>query len=99
MITRGVAAGADAARTLKDASRDLPLPAPFEQIVRKGMSGEWGLAQIGVALESAVAALRRLLLVRRSEAAALSARVESRVERACGASAVGDETYSCSCRR
>ncbi len=38
-------------RTLEDASRHLPLPAPFEQIVRKGMSGEWGLAQIGTALK------------------------------------------------
>src|SRR5882757_1139034 len=38
-------------RTLEDASRLLPLPAPFEQIVRKGMSGEWGLAQIAVALK------------------------------------------------
>jgi len=28
------------------------LPAPFEQIVRKGMSGEWGLAQIEAALEA-----------------------------------------------
>jgi hypothetical protein len=38
-------------RTLEDATRNLPLPAPFEQIVRKGMSGEWGLAQIGNALK------------------------------------------------
>src|SRR5260370_22545308 len=38
-------------RTLEDATRQLPLPAPFEQIVRKGISGEWGLAQIGVALK------------------------------------------------
>jgi hypothetical protein len=38
-------------RTLEDAARNLPLPAPFEQIVRKGISGEWGLAQIGVALK------------------------------------------------
>jgi hypothetical protein len=38
-------------RTLENATRNLPLPAPFEQIVRKGMSGEWGLAQIGVALK------------------------------------------------
>jgi hypothetical protein len=46
-------------RTLEEASRDLPLPAPFEQIVRKGMSGEWGLAQIAVALKpTAVAAAR-----------------------------------------
>jgi eukaryotic-like serine/threonine-protein kinase len=37
-------------RTLEGATRYLPLPAPFEQIVRKGMSGEWGLAQIGAAL-------------------------------------------------
>ncbi len=37
-------------RTL-DAMRGVPLPAPFEQIVRKGMSGEWGLAQIGTALK------------------------------------------------
>ena len=35
-------------RTLQDGSR--PLPAPFEQIVRKGMSGEWGLKEIGTAL-------------------------------------------------
>jgi eukaryotic-like serine/threonine-protein kinase len=38
-------------RTL-DAMRGMPLPAPFEQIVRKGMSGEWGLAQIGTALKT-----------------------------------------------
>src|SRR5882757_4797980 len=38
-------------RTLEDASRQLPLPAPFEQIVRRGMSGEWGLAQIAVVLK------------------------------------------------
>ncbi len=38
-------------RTLEGASRDLPLPAPFEQIVRRGMSGEWGLAEIGNALK------------------------------------------------
>jgi hypothetical protein len=38
-------------RTLEDVSREPPLPAPFEQIVRKGMSGEWGLAEIGAALK------------------------------------------------
>jgi hypothetical protein len=38
-------------RTLEDASRALPLHAPFEQIVRKGISGEWGLAEIGTALK------------------------------------------------
>ncbi len=40
-------------RTLEDATRDLPLPAPFDEIVRKGTSGEWGFAQIGAALEPA----------------------------------------------
>ena len=39
-------------RTLEDATRNLPLPAPFEQIVRKGISGEWGLAQIATMLRS-----------------------------------------------
>ena len=33
------------------------LPAPFEQIVRKGMSGEWGLSQIDAALEGKAAAV------------------------------------------
>jgi eukaryotic-like serine/threonine-protein kinase len=37
--------------TLENATRGLPLPAPFEQIIRKGTSGEWGLAQIGTALK------------------------------------------------
>ena len=38
-------------RTLEGASRALPLPGPFEQIVRKGISGEWGLLEIGTALK------------------------------------------------
>ena len=38
-------------RTLEGAARDLPLPAPFEQIVRTGMNGEWGFAEIGAALK------------------------------------------------
>lgn len=29
-----------------------PLPAPFYEVVRKGMNGDWGLAQIGAALKS-----------------------------------------------
>ena len=33
------------------------LPVPFEQIVRKGMSGEWGLSQIDAALEGKAAAV------------------------------------------
>ncbi|MCU1252335.1 MAG: Serine/threonine protein kinaserelated protein [Edaphobacter sp.] len=36
-------------RTLQVGSR--ALPAPFEQIVRRGISGEWGLAEIGTALK------------------------------------------------
>jgi hypothetical protein len=40
-------------RMLEDATRYLPLPAPFEQIVRKGVSGEWGLAEINAALKTA----------------------------------------------
>ena len=42
-------------RTLEDAARELPLPSPFEQIVRKGMSGEWGVEEIGAALNPAAA--------------------------------------------
>ena len=45
-------------RTLEGASRDLPLPAPFDQIVRKGISGEWGLEQIGVVLSPVAEAVR-----------------------------------------
>jgi hypothetical protein len=32
------------------ASGELSLPSPFEHIVRRGISGEWGLAEIGAAL-------------------------------------------------
>jgi hypothetical protein len=38
-------------RTVEAASRELPLPEPFEQIVRKGTSGEWGLREIAAALK------------------------------------------------
>jgi hypothetical protein len=37
-------------RTLEAAARELPLAEPFEQIVRKGMSGEWGLREMSAAL-------------------------------------------------
>jgi hypothetical protein len=37
-------------KTLEDAERELPLPEPFDEIVRKGMSGEWGLREIASAL-------------------------------------------------
>jgi hypothetical protein len=40
-------------KTLEDASRNLPLPAPFDEIVGKGVSGAWGLPQIKEALKSA----------------------------------------------
>src|ERR1700677_633919 len=45
-------------RTLQTASRDLPLPEPFDQIVRKAISGEWGLTEIAVALTPVAAAPR-----------------------------------------
>ncbi len=37
-------------KTLEEAEQELPLQAPFDEIVRKGMSGEWGLAEIASAL-------------------------------------------------
>jgi hypothetical protein len=43
-------------RTLEAASRDLPLPEPFDQIVRKGISGEWGLQAISAALTPPIVA-------------------------------------------
>lgn len=42
-------------KTLEAAAPSRPLPAPFDQIVPKGMSGEWGLVEIASALEPAVA--------------------------------------------
>jgi hypothetical protein len=38
-------------KTLEAAKHDLPLPAPFDQIIRKGMSGEWGAEEIAGALK------------------------------------------------
>ncbi|WP_433973804.1 SPOR domain-containing protein [Tunturiibacter lichenicola] len=37
-------------KTLEEAERELPLQAPFDEIVRKGMSGEWRLPEIAAAL-------------------------------------------------
>jgi hypothetical protein len=37
-------------KTLEEAKRYFPLSAPFHEIVTKGMSGEWGLAEIHAAL-------------------------------------------------
>jgi hypothetical protein len=39
-------------QTLEASAPDLPLPAPFDQIVPKGMSGEWGVVEIAAALEA-----------------------------------------------
>jgi hypothetical protein len=41
-------------KTLEEAERELPLPEPFDEIVRKGVSGEWGLAEIASALNPGV---------------------------------------------
>ena len=38
-------------QTLETAARNLPLPAPFDQVVPKAMSGEWGLVEIAAALK------------------------------------------------
>jgi len=45
------------------------LPAPFDEIVRKGMKGEWGLAQIGVALKAKAPAQAVARPVERAEVA------------------------------
>jgi hypothetical protein len=40
------------ASTLEAASRELPLPAPFDQIVRNGVTGAWGAVEIMAALRT-----------------------------------------------
>ena len=40
------------AETLEAATRVRPLPAPFDEIVRSGLSGAWGLGQILAALDA-----------------------------------------------
>jgi hypothetical protein len=45
-------------RTMEPAGRAHPLPAPFDQIVRNGMSGAWGIEEIMAALQSAERTLR-----------------------------------------
>ena len=69
-------------RTLEGASRDLPLPAPFEQIVRKGLSGEWGLEEIGAALNPVAAVAKPVTRpsVVVAEAPAPAPKVERQVE-------------------
>jgi eukaryotic-like serine/threonine-protein kinase len=53
-------------KTMEGAARDFPLPAPFDEIVDKGVSGAWGLAQIKEALKSAgsprIAAVRETVV-------------------------------------
>jgi eukaryotic-like serine/threonine-protein kinase len=49
-------------RTLEAASRDLPLPEPFDQVVRRSISGEWGLREIAAALTPVAAAPRPVTL-------------------------------------
>ncbi len=39
-------------RTLEEAAKEPPLPAPFGQVVRYGITGAWGLTEIRAALES-----------------------------------------------
>jgi hypothetical protein len=39
-------------RTLAEAAKEPPLPSPFDQIVRYGMTGAWGLTEIQAALAS-----------------------------------------------
>ena len=43
--------------TLEVATRVQPLPAPFDEIVRNGLSGAWGLDQITAALDAGVPAV------------------------------------------
>jgi len=43
-------------KTLEGAARELPLTAPFDEIVRKSINGDWGLPQISKALGPAPAA-------------------------------------------
>jgi hypothetical protein len=57
-------------RTLEAASRELPLPEPFDQIVRKGMSGEWGLREIAAALKMAAPAAAPRAAMSRAAASA-----------------------------
>jgi len=45
------------ADTLEVATRAQPLPAPFDEIVRNGLSGAWGLEQIAAALNASGPAL------------------------------------------
>ncbi len=67
-------------RTLEAASRNLPLPAPFEQIVRKGLSGEWGLEHISAALTPVAAVAKPVARPTAAQVEAPLPKVERPVE-------------------
>ncbi len=67
-------------RTLEAAARDLPLPVPFDAIVRKGMSGEWGAAEIATALEAGTAPQQNALAAGPAEASLNGIRTSSATE-------------------
>lgn len=67
-------------RTLEDAVSDLPLPAPFDLIVEKGMSGEWGVAEISAALKPMAASPDASPSVASLEALTSAARTPSSTE-------------------
>jgi serine/threonine protein kinase len=61
-------------------TRQTPLPPPFDDIVRNGMSGEWGLAEIQAALaafKGGKASKPRIPIARVVEAASADSRVPS----------------------
>jgi len=73
------------AQTLEVATRVLPLPAPFDEIVRNGLSGAWGLGQITAALDAVGPAVSLVSIasatntaVQRNEAGTASAEPDSR---------------------
>jgi hypothetical protein len=72
-------------RTLEAAARDLPLIAPFDEIVTKGMSGEWGLAEMSAALVSVDRASASSVPIANAPAATRTAVREVPVERATAA--------------
>ena len=55
-------------KSLDGAARELPLTAPFDEIVRKSISGEWGLTQISKALGPAPAPVPARRVVRDASA-------------------------------
>jgi hypothetical protein len=60
------------AETLEDATRVQPLPVPFDEIVRNGLNGAWGLGQITAALDARGPAVSVGPVVERRDAAKTS---------------------------